>query len=104
MIVKVNTYIPILSVATTTKSLGTTKVGAEERKYVKNNERMVLTTQNPPANDLDMLTAVEITRLTLDSVQLGKEKKDPGNKIHSRHSFPRGKKNFRNHPPSSVVF
>ena len=79
---------PIPSIATTAKSLGTTKVGAQERKYVKNVESMVLTTQNSPANNLNMLIAMEITLLTRDSVQHGKEilKK----KIHSRHPFSRG--------------
>ena len=60
---------PIPSVGITAKSLGTMKVNAQKREYVKNVERMVLTTQNPPANNLNMLTAKEITQLTLYSVQ-----------------------------------
>ena len=92
MIAKANTYIP--SVATTAKSLSIMKVGAQERKYVKNVKRRVLTTQNPPGNNLNVLTKMEITRLTLGSVQHGKEKKNPENKIYSKHPFSRGKKIF----------
>ena len=72
MIAKVETLFPV---ATTVKILGTTKVGAQEREYVKNVERMVLTTQNPPANNLYVLTAMEITRLTRDCASWKRKKK-----------------------------
>ena len=52
------------------------KVRIQERKYVKKNmERMVLTIQNPPANNLNVVTAMEITQLILGSVQHGKDRK-----------------------------
>ena len=67
---------PIPSVATTAKSLGTIKISTQEREYVKNVEMIVLTIQNPPANNLNVLIPMEITRLILGSVQYGKAKKE----------------------------
>ena len=75
MIAKVDAYIPNPLHCYDAKSLRTTKVSAQEREYVKNVETMVQTTQNQPANNLNVLTVMEITWLTLGSVQHGKEKK-----------------------------
>ena len=102
MIAKVDTYISNLLHCFNCQKFRPHKVDAQEREYVKNVETMVLTTQNPPANDLNMLTVMDITQPTLSSVQHGKEKNFK-NTIHSRYPFSRGKKNCRNPLPSYVL-
>ena len=74
LIAKVDTYIPHPLYCHNCQKFGHPESWCT-REYVQNVERMVLTTQNPPLNDINMLTAMEITLLTLDSMQHGKEKK-----------------------------